>query len=291
MTTTAATLHQDIPCIRCGYDLRGLSDDGLCPECGTSIATSTAQFAAKSAASPPLAQAPRIWVMKLAIGCTLLALLALAAFAISAAQLAFDPDWRVAWTPVEIFMVIAFWLIAAREPTSRAYGRTSDQIVRWSIRLAAPAIAAWMLLRVPGSIASLRWPSLFAFVTATTTACVMFQLARLAARIPRGNLRLEAIAAMVILPIAMFTQVVFFSTITLPNGRFWWTLPEPVFGEANALMVVPYAYLNGLPWNGEMLFWTALAIVMLWTLTLLPRLAFNFWRAAAARRTGGHDAA
>jgi hypothetical protein len=31
--------------------------------------------------------------------------------------------------------------------------------------------------------------------------------------------------------------------------------------------------------------------VMLWTLTLLPRLAFNFWRAAAARRTGGHDAA
>jgi hypothetical protein len=286
-----ATLHQDIPCIRCGYDLRGLRDVGLCPECGTFIAESIAQFAAQWAASQPLAQAPRLWVMKLALGCTLLSLLALAAFAISAAQLAVDPEWRVAWMPVEILMVIAFWLIAAREPTSRVYGRTSDQVLRWSIRLAAPAIAAWMLLRLPGSIASLRWPMFFAFVTSTTTACVMFQLARLTGRIPRRrDLRAEAVAAMIILPIAMFTQVVFFSTITLPNGRFWWTLPEPVFGEANVLMVVPYAFANGLRWDREMLFWTALAIVMLWTLTLLPRVAFAFWRAAAARRTGGHGA-
>ena len=287
MTTATMALQQDIPCVRCGYDLRGLRDDGLCPGCGTPIAESIARFAATWAAAQPLAQAPRLWVMKLAVGCTLLALLALAAFAISAAQLALDPEWRVAWTPIELFMVIAFWLIAAREPTPRVHGRTLDGIVRWSIRLAAPAIAAWMLLRVPGNLASLRWPVLFAFVTATTTACVMFQLARLAGRIPRRSLRLEAIVGMVMLPIGMFTQVVCFSTITLPNGRYWWTLPEPVFGEANSLMVVPYAFLNGMRWDGELLFWTTLAIVMLWTLTLLPRLAGALWYAAAARRTGG----
>jgi hypothetical protein len=31
----------DIPCIHCGYNLRGLSEGGRCPECGTSIARSS----------------------------------------------------------------------------------------------------------------------------------------------------------------------------------------------------------------------------------------------------------
>ena len=31
---------EDLPCIHCGYNLRGLATDGRCPECGTSIARS-----------------------------------------------------------------------------------------------------------------------------------------------------------------------------------------------------------------------------------------------------------
>jgi hypothetical protein len=31
---------QDVPCLRCGYNLRGLKIDGLCPECGAPIARS-----------------------------------------------------------------------------------------------------------------------------------------------------------------------------------------------------------------------------------------------------------
>jgi hypothetical protein len=30
----------DVPCISCGYNLRGLSDSGSCPECGTAVARS-----------------------------------------------------------------------------------------------------------------------------------------------------------------------------------------------------------------------------------------------------------
>ena len=32
--------HHDIPCLRCGYNLRGLSEDGVCPECGAPVARS-----------------------------------------------------------------------------------------------------------------------------------------------------------------------------------------------------------------------------------------------------------
>ncbi len=29
--------HQDVPCLNCGYNLRGLQEDGRCPECGTQV--------------------------------------------------------------------------------------------------------------------------------------------------------------------------------------------------------------------------------------------------------------
>jgi hypothetical protein len=31
-------IDEDMPCIKCGYNLRGLQDQGQCPECGTKIA-------------------------------------------------------------------------------------------------------------------------------------------------------------------------------------------------------------------------------------------------------------
>jgi len=43
MTDTAPpanTIAEDIPCRRCGYNLRGLNTAGACPECGTAIAQS-----------------------------------------------------------------------------------------------------------------------------------------------------------------------------------------------------------------------------------------------------------
>jgi|GEM_PF-5180454 len=31
------TIGESLPCVRCGYDLRGLREDGRCPECGARI--------------------------------------------------------------------------------------------------------------------------------------------------------------------------------------------------------------------------------------------------------------
>src|SRR5687768_15684955 len=113
-----ATLQHDVPCVRCGYDLRGLSDDGLCPECGAGIGDSLARFVqTRAAAARPLAEMPRAWVVKLAIGCTMLALLGLAIFGVTVVQFLFDPRWRAAWAPINVLMVPAFWLLTADEPS------------------------------------------------------------------------------------------------------------------------------------------------------------------------------
>lgn len=283
-----ATLHHDVPCIRCGYDLRGLSDDGLCPECGAGIGDSLARFVQKrAAAARPLAETPRAWVVKLAIGCTMLALLGLAVFGVTVVQFLFDPRWRAAWAPINVLMVPAFWLLTADEP-SVASARVGERAPRWIVRVAAPIIAGWMILNLPRSSSDFTWPPVFAFLSASVTACVMFQLARLAARMPRrGALRVEAVIAMVALPVATFVQVVVYPGLSFSNGRRWWTLPEPVIGEASALVTVPYAIMLGPRWDAAMIFWTALAVLMAWVLTLLPRLAIGLWVAAAAPRRRG----
>jgi hypothetical protein len=35
--TTDQLIDEDLPCIKCSYNLRGLQDEGQCPECGTNI--------------------------------------------------------------------------------------------------------------------------------------------------------------------------------------------------------------------------------------------------------------
>src|SRR4051812_34151881 len=40
MTTHAAPTPVDLPCHRCGYDLRAQPPEGKCPECGETVAES-----------------------------------------------------------------------------------------------------------------------------------------------------------------------------------------------------------------------------------------------------------
>ena len=39
--STAGPIETDVTCRRCGYNLRGLLEEGLCPECGTAVVLST----------------------------------------------------------------------------------------------------------------------------------------------------------------------------------------------------------------------------------------------------------
>ena len=70
VTMTASTpLQSDVPCARCGYDLRGLIAESCCPECGESIARSV-----DAAGKVPLAAADRRWLRRIAIAPLLLVL-------------------------------------------------------------------------------------------------------------------------------------------------------------------------------------------------------------------------
>src|SRR5687768_6916889 len=42
--TAETTLTQDLPCAGCGYDLRGLTPPGKCPECGFDLGQSIRAF-------------------------------------------------------------------------------------------------------------------------------------------------------------------------------------------------------------------------------------------------------
>lgn len=60
----AGRIAVDLPCLNCGYNLRTLAADGLCPECGTPVANSACGYYLRYAPAP--------WVRRLAYGGLLL---------------------------------------------------------------------------------------------------------------------------------------------------------------------------------------------------------------------------
>ena len=62
--TQAATLVADVPCVKCDYNLRGLSADGRCPECGEAVVSSLRP--------DRLMFADRTWLTRIARGLTMI---------------------------------------------------------------------------------------------------------------------------------------------------------------------------------------------------------------------------
>lgn len=59
-------------CIECGYDLRGLTAEGACPECGKQIGLSLRWHElSRSGKGPPLSMAAPAWVRSLGTACLL----------------------------------------------------------------------------------------------------------------------------------------------------------------------------------------------------------------------------
>lgn len=108
-----SAIDRDLPCVRCGYNLRTLALDGLCPECGTRVAL-TITLGAELANSRPG------YVARLAVACRLLFLSRMLGFAALMLVIVGQSDTlgllaAAALTGMTILYAAGTWLLAARE--------------------------------------------------------------------------------------------------------------------------------------------------------------------------------
>lgn len=117
------------PCLRCGYDLRGLGDRGNCPECGLAVALSAVP-------GDELRHAPPRWLASLAWGTGLV--MAAMVFAVVAGRLV-GPRLGVvsieAYVSMQVSLALVFaagvWLLTRPQPR---FG-PSGPAWRWSLRV------------------------------------------------------------------------------------------------------------------------------------------------------------
>jgi len=129
------TLSQDTPCRKCGYNLRGLSSDGCCPECGTPVGLSLRE--------PLLRYCDPQWVASLARGVNLILWGFVLSFAVAfvlgflAGSLGLKPSvWTasVAWIGALVGLY-GTWLLTCPDPSGIGedqYG-TIRRITRFAV--------------------------------------------------------------------------------------------------------------------------------------------------------------
>ncbi len=202
-------IDANTPCVSCGYNLRGLSVEGTCPECGASVACSIRGDLLRFSH-------PR-WVGRLGTGAALLFyanLLAIAAVIVDAVisgvvQL---QQSSLAWVYDAVFAVLGLtlismlfagvWVLASPDP--RESPRTRGRWVRLACREGIVALVVGVpLLCVPLSVfPDLRLVLSVGFLVAFLgwNAAVFLHIGRLADRVPsRSVVRLSRICLWLLL--------------------------------------------------------------------------------------------
>jgi hypothetical protein len=286
-------------CLDCEYSLRGLPRDGRCPECGAPILRSWEWHeAAVTGGEPPLWMSSPAWLRRMGAGCALVLASALGHMILTLiGAIIQQPVGGAMAAAASLFigtslaLIVGLWLLGSREPATPS-GLRDHTIVR--------AGAVVEVLRV---VRSFVWnPRTFdghwyiAIVTTLLAAAVTAMLWRRIARLTRRAAaakpsRVAASWLAWLVPVVMVVQVVFFRL--LPTGRNGAMLiaPQPVTGEATALVLVPVGLMRGGAIGPALIFWSFGMLAALTALLMLAMMALAFFRAAALSSTSRRERA
>ena len=189
-------IREDVPCVSCGYNLRGLHAEGNCPECGTEIYRSLRGDALRF-------RHPR-WVGRLRTGAGLayhswLVMWAPMVVPMPLLFLADPPDWAMSssWIEAAIFaagvggFLVGLWLLTTPEPSGGSH--RGERCLRLISRYGLPGPALAFILTQPGP---LFHPAVQAasehvggWLISTWLICVFLHVGRLANRLPSRGIR------------------------------------------------------------------------------------------------------
>ena len=142
-------LAEDAFCIQCSYNLRGLSGDGACPECGTPIARSLQGNLLRFSSPDYLSKLHRgVFLILTAIIVQLV--LGFVGFGIGLATAALNSNQSIVVVVSSLLGILVagvllygWWLFSEPDPgfLGKENGRSARQIVRWSVIGAAVVTA------------------------------------------------------------------------------------------------------------------------------------------------------
>lgn len=198
-------IETETPCLRCGYILRGLTKEGLCPECGAQVAL--------SAADGYLPLSDPLWVQRLAQGATLefcslavlVAAVAVAAFRAALLQpRTFDESLLPAYLDSAISLLqsslaptlalLAAWLLTS--PETHDGPPCAAQHIRLALRVFASAAYVLTVLKLHYVLGITSGPVVLASLNAATIILFWLHMRNIARLVPNGFLIRFAILAM-----------------------------------------------------------------------------------------------
>ena len=188
-------LDEDLPCVRCHYNLRSMLDDGQCPECGANVY--------ESVRLAWLCQHDPVWLRKLA-GSTVWIGIAMACFVLVLlfvlwVNLRDPPGWVHVLGPTMLAIgsvagLIGFWQITSPHRGNRIRQVRVRRVARWM--MAAGLSGLLMLTLFDPSASSHHWLVLLipcSFVCVGVGAwAILTHAATLAAKIPEASLVRQA---------------------------------------------------------------------------------------------------
>jgi hypothetical protein len=178
-------LDEDVPCRKCGYNLRGLSPDGRCPECGVAIG--------RSLQGDYLRFADPQWVQTLASGMNwilaaiVMSVLDSVAGSLAAGATRISLGWAfLIGCGSALVSLVGYWKVTTPDPAGLedASRITSRKVVRF-VQVARLVIIVMQFLVVFSRI-RLGWPALVPAILLTIVGliAVLTYARQLALRIP-----------------------------------------------------------------------------------------------------------